>query len=172
MNCCFKFLLIFCGLLLTLTAATYSGVYWGVKEFDDSAWDFSDTTSIYYRDPRADIGLSYTSMSTVGEFPLGFYVTPLHRAKLAILPDSIFEDLRYAPPDSSPLYTYSDICVMLNKTYVVITTEGHYAKFRFLQPDNHPLNIEYVYQPDGSNKLFDPIGTMPCSWSRIKSLFW
>ena len=157
--------------IILLSISLYSQIFYGNKVYDASGWDFSDTTSIDYLDPRADIVLSFVSMSTVGELPLGFFVTALHGAKLAILPDSTFEDLKYAPPDSSSLYTYDDIWFMINRTYVVNTTEGHYAKFRFHHSENQPITIEYVYQPDGSRRLYDPIGTEGQSWGAIKKLF-
>ena len=87
-----------------------------------------------------------------------------------MLPDSTFEDLMYAPEDST-LYD-TEQPPLLGTTYVIKTGDGKYAKIVFTKV--WPMNeaeMMYVYQPDGSRLLFNPTATEEFSWGRIKKIF-
>jgi len=126
-------------------------------------WDFSAQKSLCVLE-FPDIFLSF-----VVEPPLGLMISVTNPARVAMMPDSSFEDLKYAPEDSSA-YGY-DLPALLNTTYVARTKEGHYAKFRLLQLPYYEPIIEYVYQPDGSRRFFNVIGVEGSTWGAIKALF-
>jgi hypothetical protein len=156
-----KSALALCGfaLLLTLSNA-HSGVISGTGRLTWGEWDFSECKPVncYCGD-----------IIILDVFELGLVVmTNYSPALVVILPDSSFEDLKYAPEDST-LYDYY-APYYPGRPYVVRTLERHYAKFRFMN-FTVPWDIEYVYQPDGSRKLFDEIATEKQTWGAIKSLF-
>ncbi|MGD1048665.1 MAG: hypothetical protein ABR899_07955 [Candidatus Krumholzibacteriaceae bacterium] len=126
-------------------------------------WDFSEQVSLCYLE-NPDIILGF-----IVDPPLGLVIGVTGWASIVMLPDSNFEDLRYAPEDSTA-YGY-DLPALVNTTYVARTREGHFAKFRLLQlPYLVPI-IEYVYQPDGSRRFFNEIGVEKSTWSAVKALF-
>ncbi len=126
-------------------------------------WDFSAQKSLCVLE-FPDIFLAF-----VVEPDLGLRISVTNPARVAMIPDSTFEELRFAPEDSSS-YTW-DLPALYDMTYVARTKEGNYAKFRFLQlPYLEPV-IEYVYQPDGSGRFFNEIGVEGSTWGAIKALF-
>ena len=152
------------SVLLTIGAGANADVISGQGVMTPCwGWDFSAQTSLCVLD-MPDIFVAF-----IDDPPLGLVVTVTNPARVVALPDSSFEDLRYAPEDSSA-YGY-DIPAYVYTTYVARTKEGHYAKFRFLQLPYDLVIIEYVYQPDGSRRLFNLIGVEGCTWGAIKALF-
>jgi len=118
-------------------------------------WDFSIMETVAVDD--GDIGVAH-----VGDLG-GYFVIGLNGALVAHLPDSTFEDLKYAPEDSTiysmmqPAYVHS--------LYLMKTRDNKYVKLRF--PENYS-SFDFIFQPDGSRKLFDYIGTEYKSWGIIK----
>ena len=151
-------------LILSATNGVYAGsIISGTGVLDEFwGWDFSEQSCT--SDNRDMI------VGFIVDPPLGLSVGPTYPPSLiAMLPDSSFEDLKYAPADSS-LYKIVQPAY-LNVTYVARTLENHYAKFKFISlPYDIPI-IEYVYQPDGSRKLFEETGTTKSSWGSIKQIY-
>lgn len=148
---------------LSVSSSVYSGVICKIDTLYLGGYDFSESTTVHQDD--SDI-----FMAIVVDPPLGLVVGAYrYPAEIAYLPDSTFEDLRYAPEDTTVYNFYQH--AYLGKTYVVRTMEMHYAKFRFLQLPYAVTIIEYVYQPDGSRKLFDRIAVESYTWGGIKKLF-
>ena len=126
------------------------------------AWDFSEEESVNpILDPNADIGFAF-----VVDPPIGYWVGAFNGALIA-LADSAFEVLTTSPEDTT-LYDWT-LPAFPGVTYVVRTTERHYAKFKPIQI-LIPI-IQYAYQPDGSRLLVDPVPVKPTTWGRIKLLY-
>lgn len=125
-------------------------------------WDFSEKCSKAYHE-GGDVGI----VTVVDPPPDRIIVACDTGALVAHLPDSTFEDLKYAPDDTTLYNFYQPYFV--NSTYVVKTGDGKYAKIQFQQVIPAPI-MEYVYQPDGTRKLFDPdsVGVQITSWGTIK----
>ena len=145
-------------------------IVYGTGVLDDSwTWDFSensDTSPPFSCDPDIMIALGVTDPygNSLGDVVAGTCPPNI----IISLPDSSFEDLRYAPADTS---LYDWYCVLeIGRCYVVRTNEYHYAKFRFTHiPPGAPV-MDFAYQTDGSTKLFDKIATEESSWGAIKAL--
>ena len=90
-------------------------------------------------------------------------------ALVAEISDCTFEELKYAPEDTT-IYAI-DAPALVGRVYVSRTMEGHYAKFRFLYLTYDEAVIEYVYQPDGSRVLYDASAVEEYSWGKIKELY-
>ena len=91
-------------------------------------------------------------------------------AWITAVPDTSFNDLLFAPEDLSQYDTMMPADFGI--TYVIHTTEEHYVKFHFLHIfDFSDPVIEYVYQTDGTRKLFDYISTEGSSWGTIKGMY-
>ena len=89
---------------------------------------------------------------------------------ITMLPDSTFEDLMYAPEDST-LYD-TNLPALLGTTYVIKTGDGKYAKIVFMKLEPiYTTEMMYVYQPDGSRRFFNPTATEEFSWGCIKQLY-
>ena len=145
-------------------------IVFGTVVLDDTwTWDFSessDTSPLLSCDPDIMIALGVTG--AYGDY-LGDVVAGTCPPNIIIaLPDSSFEDLRYAPADTM---LYDWYCKLeIETSYVVRTNEYHYAKFRFTHiPPGDPV-MDFAYQTDGSTKLFDEIGTETSTWGAIKAL--
>jgi hypothetical protein len=146
---------------LLISCKVHSDIISGTGELTWGEWDFSEC---------APVNCYCGDINVLEVFELGLTVFAGHWPGLiVILPDSSFEDLKYAPEDTS-IYDYH-APVDPNVTYVVRTLERHYAKFRFTNLGYPPWLIEYVYQPDGSRKLFDEIATERQTWGGIKALY-
>lgn len=92
-------------------------------------------------------------------------------AKILMLEDVAFEDLEEAPADEA-LYTYEGQPARLGVTYVVQTTEGHFAKFRFVYLTTYDIDrIEYVCQSDGSRSFVPSVPVEQATWGAVKSLY-
>jgi len=142
----------------------HAGVITGSAILDHGGWDFSEqisTTGPFEGDMFVAI---------VVDPPLGWRIAAaMPPALIAEIQDSTFQELTFAPEDTS---TYSfDAPASVGRVYVVRTAERHYAKFRFLECDYAGLEIEYVYQPDGTRKLYDEISVEDDTWGGIKALF-
>ncbi len=125
-------------------------------------WDFSEETPVHWLDGDIQVG-------HVGDPPLGWLVGGANGAGIILLADSTFEDLSEAPADSS-LYNYwGEEPGIPGATYVCRTGDGHYAKFRFLDP--FFSEIEYAYQTDGRPSFLDPVPVEETTWGRIKALY-
>jgi hypothetical protein len=149
--------------LLFVPFKGYSDVISGTGILTWGEWDFSESAPVncYCGD---------IMVADVFDPPIGLIVEVPYRPGLIVcLPESSFQDLKYAPEDTlaydfeAPAYP--------NVTYVVRTLEGHYAKFRFTTLTLQSAVIEYVYQPDGSRRLFDEIATQRQTWGIIKALY-
>jgi len=143
----FKLLLVLWLLLIVLTSNAYSGIIWGTGVMTNAFWDFSEQTSV--------LGEGDIDLAIVVDPPLGWMVGATRYPALIAEIDSTFEELQFAPEDTTS-YDF-DASASLDRTYVVRTRERHYAKFRFLELNYQRSVIEYVYQPDGSRKLFGEI---------------
>lgn len=156
---------LFLGLILIIIPVkAFPGVIDGTGVLTYGEWDFSDSAAVHCM-----CGDIY--VIDVFEPPLGLVVT-INYPPSAILSKSgaaVFDTLKYAPEDTSLYHDW--VPATMQATYVVITREGHYAKFRFTSLSAFQVIIEYVYQPDGSSRLFDPIAVKSTSWGRIKSLY-
>ena len=163
MNLHYKFLILLYFLLLALTNAAHSSVISGIGSMFKGSWDFS--LAITVEPSEGDI-----FVADVVDPPLGCRVAAyMPPALIAEIPDSTFEDLKYAPEDTS-MYDI-DAPASTGRVYVAITMEGNYSKFRFLVLTYSEIIIEYVYQPDGSRKLFDKVGVEKHTWGKIKALY-
>jgi len=153
-------LLLWCLIFISYTHAN-STILYGTGILIQGGWDFSEEASVFADD--ADIFIAY-----VVDPPLGDVVATNY-ALITALPDSVFEDLKYAPADST-MYSFWAYAVV-GLTYVVITRESHYAKFRILELNFSGCSIEYVYQPDGSRVLYDTSPVEEYTWGKIKALY-
>jgi len=149
--------------VLTTAGRANADVISGTVALDLGGWDFSQQTSMTW--PDADIAFAF-----VVDPPLGLRVAaPYPPARILMLSDSTYEDLKYAPDDSA-LYGM-DAPALIGPVYVAKTKEGRYAKFRILHlPYDTPI-IEYVYQPDGTRRFYNGIGVESSTWSSVKTLF-
>ena len=139
----------------------------GVGVLSQGAWDFSESASVHPKlDPNADL----TFVLIVDPPPERTAVWGLNGATLVMV-DSSFAELTTAPEDTS-LYDW-EWPLLMAATYVIRTTERHYAKFRIL--DLMIPMIEYVYQPDGSRILTNGVPTGIAehitTWGRLKALY-
>ena len=157
----FKLLLVLWLLLIVLTSNAYSGIIWGTGVMTNAFWDFSEQMSV--------LGEGDIDLAIVVDPPLGWRVGATRYPALIAEIDSTFEELKFAPEDTT-VYDI-DAPASLGRTYVVRTLERHYAKFKFIELSYQGAVIEYVYQPDGSRKLFGEIGVERYSWGAIKSIF-
>ena len=132
-------------------------------------WDFSTQTSIdctFLPQAGCDIAIDY-----IVDPPLGLYVSGVYTATIAMLEDVAFEEMEEAPSDET-MYQYLHPA-RLGVTYVVQTNEGHFAKFRFtaLPPFVVDVQIEYVYQSDGSRNFVDAVPVERSTWGAVKALY-
>ena len=151
------------GFVFALSApAAFGGVIHGFADFSLGAWDFSAQITVGPFTPDADLYFAF-----VVDPPLGDWIAAVNGAMIAMV-DSSFGELTTAPVDTS-LYDY-DMAAILGITYVIRTGEGHYAKFTVDQL--YPLIVlEYVYQPNGSPMLVDPVGVEQTTWGRVKAIY-
>jgi len=160
-NLFFQSLLLLWCLIIIFYTHVNSTILSGTGSLVKGGWDFSEATTVHPDD--ADIFIAY-----VVDPPLGDVVATNYALVLA-LPGSVFEDLQYAPADSS-MYSFWAYAVV-GLTYVVITRESNYAKFQILELNYWECLIEYVYQPDGSRVLYDTSPVEEYSWGKIKALY-
>ena len=193
-----KFLLTLVVILLFNVTVAYTAVIYGTGEMDPWGWDFSlqEPAGILSGNPDILIAI-------VNDPGLGLIVSAsMPPAIIIAVPDSTFEELKFAPADTTQYSWYAH--AVENRTYVIRTLERTYAKFRLFnlpQGSISPLvlnlsdldlfpgdvsiikhmeflfiahatipTIEYVYQPDGSTKLFDKVSVEEVSWGVIKQL--
>jgi hypothetical protein len=147
--------------LFVLSYTAHSEVISGVGYLTWGTWDFSEQKS--YEETYGDIMVVY-----IVDPPLGLKVVAIMPPTLIAVVDSTYEELLYAPEDTT-LYDWL-APVELGLTYVCRTYEKHYAKFRFMTIPPGIIKIEYTYQPDGSSLLFDPDPIDYHSWSEIKHM--
>ena len=157
----FKLFLVLWFLLIVLTSNAYSGIIWGTGVLIYGFWDFSEEESV--------LGYGDIFIADVVDPPLGCRVCATCYPTLIAEIDSTFEELKFAPEDTT-VYDI-DAPASLDRTYVVRTWERHYVKFRFLELSYQRSVIEYVYQPDGSRRLFGDISVEKSPWGAIKSIF-
>ena len=146
-------------------AEANSEVISGIVNLIHGGWDFSEqvsTTGPF----EGDI-----SIVIVVDPPLGWRVVAsfFSTALIAVIPDSTYEELQFAPADTS-VYSF-DAPADVGLVYVIRTEEGHYAKMHLLQCDYAGISMEYTYQPDGSRRLFNEIAVESTSWGKIKALY-
>lgn len=153
------------GVSLVLTPLkVHSDVISGTGVLTWGEWDFSESEACDY------MFCGDISVIDVVDPHLGLIVcVPYVPGLIICLPDSSFQDLKYAPEDTLA-YGY-EASAYPNVTYVVRTLEGHYAKFRFTVLTYQGMIIEYVYLPDGSRKLFGEVATQRQTWGAIKALY-
>ncbi len=126
------------------------------------SWDFSEQCSKSYPE-RGDVCI----VIVVDPPPEQILVLCEAGAKVCHLPDSTFNDLKYAPEDTLAYDYYSPF--VENSTYVIRTGDAKYAKIRFTQLYPYPM-MEYAYQTDGSRMLFSPVAVESVSWGTIKKV--
>lgn len=148
-----------------LPAQANSEVISGIVNLIHGGWDFSEqvsTTGPF----EGDIFIAI-----VVDPPLGWRVVAsfFSTALIAVIPDSTYEELQFAPADTSA-YSF-DAPADVGLVYVIRTEEGHYAKMHLLQCDYAGTIMEYTYQPDGSRRLFNKIAVESISWGKIKALY-
>ena len=100
--------------------------------------------------------------------PLG-WVVATNFALIVALPDSTFDDIKYAPADSSMYSSWA--YASEGMSYVVITRESKYAKFLLLELNYWTTTIKYLYQTDGSRVLYDTSSIKEDSWGMIKAIY-
>jgi hypothetical protein len=141
-----------------------SEVISGIVNLIHGGWDFSEqvsTTGPFEGD---------MFIAIVVDPPLGWRVaTTIPPALITVIPDSTYENLQFAPADTS-VYSF-DAPAEVGYVYVIRTVERHYAKMRLIKCDYAGTIMEYTYQPDGSRKLFNEIAVESISWGRIKALY-
>ena len=156
------FLFSFFIVLLLATNPATSDVISGTAFMPDG-WNFTLMENVMWYDAHVFVAL------VVGPPPERLLVLCNNYSYIAMLPDSTFEDLLYAPEDST-LYDTNQPALQ-GTTYVIKTGDGKYAKIVFTKVwPMHETEMMYVYQPDGSRKLFDDVGTETKSWGFIKLL--
>ena len=127
------------------------------------AWDFSDSVAVEW---GSDDLLLFRGFDGSGQH-IEVAIAP---HGLAIIPDSSYKDLSYAPEDLSRYETEQELRNLT--AYVVRTAEGNYAKFQILLDDcGGHFHIEYSYQPNGSRCLVDGIAIQDRTWGIIKALY-
>ena len=132
-----------------------------------SGWNFSTQTCIdecvLQEGEACDMDISLV-------YPLGLYITAWNSATIAMLEGVPFQDVDEAPSGET-LYEYGQPAE-LDVTYVVQTTEGHFAKFRFIVLGEFEFpQIEYVYQSDGSRNFVDAVPVERSTWGAVKALY-
>ena len=156
-----------CAVLL-YTSVAIGDVISGIGDMNLGGWDFSTQTTVPpmngpNNNPDNDI-----SFVIVVDPPLGIMVFAENGAMVTAILDSTFEELTEAPGDSS-LYALI-LPASIGDTFVILTTEGFYAKLSPLRIEPWPI-IEYVYQPNGSRILVDPVAVEATTWGRVKAAF-
>jgi hypothetical protein len=145
-------------------AEANSEVISGIVNLIHWGWDFSEqvsTTGPFEGD---------MFIAIVVDPPLGWRVAAgMPPALIVVIPDSTYEELQFAPADTS-VYSF-DAPADVGYVYVIRTVERHYAKMRLIQCDYGAIIMEYTYQPDGSRRLFNEIGVESTSWGKIKALY-
>jgi hypothetical protein len=137
----------------------------GTGTLDAGSWDFSAEATVTVLDPGADMTLDVPVSPSSDTF-----IVAGDGAAIVALPDSEFVDLVYAPETADYVFV---VPLVFHQTYAIITTEGNYAKFRFIDPEPGDTadRIEYVYQTNGTRFLDGGIAVERKTWGRIKALF-
>jgi hypothetical protein len=137
----------------------------GFADITVEGFDFSEQVLAHAMDPATDIVIAF-----VVDPPLGYMLFSCNNSSLMIaVPDTTLEDLMEAPED---LGSYGcDGQVVVDRTYVIATSDGVYAKFAVRTFTESDRIIEYYVQTDGSRNLVDPVATEVTTWGRVKSLY-
>ena len=157
MKNCLLYTTVFISLM---SSSVYSDVISGTA-FMPHGWNFTLMENVMWYDAHVFVAL------VVDPPPERLLVLCNNYSYIAMLPDSTFEDLMYAPEDSTLYDTEQPAYEGI--VYVIKTGDGKYAKIIFttLLP-MYATEMIYVYQPDGSRRLFNPTATEEFSWGRIK----
>lgn len=159
MKTCLLYTLVFISLM---SSSVYSDVISGTTLINPG-WNFTLMENVMWYDCHVFVAL------VVDPPPERLLVICNNNSCIAMLPDSTFEGLMYAPEDSSLYDTHQP--ALQETTYVIKTGDGKYAKIVFTKVwPMHEAEMMYVYQPDGSRKLFNDVGTETKSWGFIKLL--
>ena len=157
--------LIVVAILVTVSVSSAGAdVIQGTGILSVGSWDFSEQVSVdRFTNPNSDLSFAF-----VVDPPLGYRVACENGAVAVLIQDSTFDEVTVAPEDTT-LYSW-DLPAQVGATYVIRTTERHYAKFTPLQLEPVPI-IRYAYQPDGSRALIDPVPIEETTWGRVKALY-
>ena len=162
--CSIVILVVSCAATIPATAEVIQGV--GIV---CHGWNFSTQMChdecMLQANEGCDMSITYVVIP-----PLGLRVGTWNFATIAMLEDVTFEELEEAPSDET-LYIY-DHPARLDVTYVVHTTEGHFAKFKFIFLSTYLFSqIEYVYQSDGSRSFVPSVPVERSTWGAVKALY-
>lgn len=153
-------------ILFLIPRSLFSDVITGTAELTNGFWDFYTMESLTWQEGGGHAFVPLMNGVLVVAATNGSFV--------AAVPDSGFEELQYAPADSTQYY-YNQVAVdgriYVYKITNITTREVTYAKVRFLRY-SYPVVLDYVYQPDGSRKLFNDVGIDHSTWSMIKALIY
>ena len=144
---------------LTTISAWADSIY-GIGHCTWGAWDFSDSCSVGLYE--GDFRIVY-----VADPPIGFVMCASTGA-LVTVSDSSFSELTTAPADLT-LYEIF-LPAIIDVTYVILTVEGHFAKFRLYLHYPAPT-FEYVYQPDVTLNFNNQVPVNVSTWGRIKAIY-
>ena len=147
-------------LISVISGSARSDVISGTVVMPDG-WNFTLMENVMWYDAHVFVAL------VVDPLPERLLVLCNNYSYITMLPDSTFEDLMYAPEDST-LYD-TEQPAYEGVVYVIKTGDGNYAKFIItkLLP-MYETEMMYVYQPDGSRRLFNPTAVEEFSWGGIK----
>lgn len=136
------------------------------------AWDFSDSAEVATDEWDLDVQVTITDRDLRFN-TRRFVILVAHPPTGGITlmpPDSTYETLSEAPAD--PAAYVAGIWFEPNRTWVVRTKEGHYAKLQFVDDLELTMLFYYTYQDDGTRFFYDPqVPVEKTTWGQIKLLY-
>lgn len=137
--------------------ATYMAYY---PYGSDEAFDFVSRTVVSWRSSaEADLSCSGNAM--------GDLMTLNSKNCIGTVVDTPLEQLSEAPESLVPFGATAE----LNRTYVVKTGDGVYAKFAVRSMDWAGILIEYYVQTDGSPSFGPLLPVKAVTWGGVKALY-
>ncbi|MFH1701456.1 MAG: hypothetical protein ABIE07_12830 [Candidatus Zixiibacteriota bacterium] len=120
-----------------------------------SGWDFSAVVSVPYTSPNADIYLEF--YADHGVFYINVADENTDIQDMGYTGD--LDEIGYAPDDGWSYLGWSE--VILGHTYIIWTSDNHFAKLRVTAINNDNVLFDWAYQVDTGNPELKPLITKP-----------
>ena len=147
--------------MFLISSHSYAELIYGIGHCGWGGWDFSDSSAVELYE--GDLNIVF-----VADPPLGFVMSTSNGALVIMVPDSSFSELTTAPADLT-LYEIF-LPALIDVTFVILTEEGHFAKFRLYLHYPGPT-FEYLYQTDATRNFDDIVPVEETTWGRIKAIY-
>jgi hypothetical protein len=143
-------------------------VWFYAFNFSGQAIDFDTQTLVSYWADDGDLGVYVSEDQCIADYGL------LNGARAKSIPGIALEALTVAPP----LPYGASVQLVLDRTHVVLTNGGVYAKFAFRTIEvgcprvfRADAVIEYYVQTDGSPNFGPTVPVESTTWGRLKALY-